>query len=370
MRIALTVEALSPNLSGIGRYTWELASRIGRSASIDDLTFYRDGRMWTDPAVFLSDAASPSRRRRFRLPRRLRKYVEDRGLRDRLFHGPNYFLPPRVEGGVITVHDLSVFRFPESHPVERIRHFEREFASSIARAAHVITDSRTVRDEVIAFAGLAPERVTAVPLGVSEAFRPHEEDVLRPVLGRYGLEPDRYALCVSTLDPRKKIEELLAAWMDLPPDLHRMWPLVVIGSSGWLSDDLQAMLARGAEKGWVKYLGFVPETDLPALYAGARLFVYPSIYEGFGLPPVEAMASGVPVVISSAACLVEVAQGAALQVKPEDREAFGKMLVQGLTDESWRASARRQGLIVAASYCWDRCATETVSVYVNTVASR
>ena len=122
-------------------------------------------------------------------------------------------------------------------------------------------------------------------------------------------------------------------------------------------------MEKGGREGWVRYLGFVPDADLPLLYAGAALFVYPSVYEGFGLPPVEAMASGVPVVVANASCLPEVTGGAAMLVAPEDVDDFARRLEQALVDDAWRAQARADGLRVAARYSWDRCARETVEVY-------
>jgi len=241
-------------------------------------------------------------------------------------------LHPGADKGVITVHDLSVFKFPEMHPAERVRQFERDFSRSVAQSVHVITDSQTTRAEVMAFTGLNASRVTAVPLGVSAAYAPRPADEIAAQLRKYSLRPGAYALCVSTLEPRKKIEQLLSAWEYLPAALQREFPLMLVGSSGWLNEAVQAKLHRGAVQGWVRYLGYVPESDLPALYAGAAVFVYPSTYEGFGLPPVEAMACGVPVVVSGHSCLPEVTQGAALLVEPDDVPAFAAALEKSLRD--------------------------------------
>lgn len=363
MRIALTVEALTPHLSGIGRYVWELAQRIGAEPSVEDVAFYRSGAWIADPARLLAEGGSVAPVSRFRVPRWAKKWHNSRMASGRLFHGPNYFLPDGVDHGVVTVHDLSVFRFPETHPAARLQHFERAFADTVARATHIITDSETVRNEVIAFTGKSSDRVTAVPLGVAPAFRAYAPAVLAPVLATAGLVAGEYALCVSTLEPRKKIAELLNAWRTLPVAVRRHWLLVIAGGAGWLSDDLKATLARGESEGWVRYLGYVAEDDLPALYAGATLFVYPSIYEGFGLPPVEAMACGVPVIVSNGSCLPEVTRGAAMLVDPDDQAAFTRALEKGLTDDYWRSEAREAGLRVAATYCWERCARETVAVY-------
>ncbi len=355
------IDALGPQLSGIGRYTWELCRYLPKAAGMSDVRFFGRGRRIDDPQVLLR-GDEPSRRRR--LPNVLRDAMTRRDLRAGLVHGPNYFLPPQVESGIITVHDLSVFRYPETHPAARIVEFERQFASSLARARHVITDTETVRQEVIAYFSLREEQVTAVPLGVDAHYRPHSADELGPVLAALGLRSGGYALCVSTFEPRKKIVELLAAWQRLPKDVRNAVPLVLAGAAGWRNEALHQKIEAGVAAGWLKHLGFVPEASLPPLYAGATLFLYPSIYEGFGLPPVEAMASGVPVIVAERSCLPEVCGGCARFVDPDDAEGFSAAIAAALADETWRAQARASGLRRAAGYDWSRCAERTAGIYL------
>lgn len=357
MRVTLDVDALSPEPSGIGRYTWELCMGLARSGRIDELRYFARGRLLPDPRILLTDAKLPRRRR-------LRRLVDGwnvkRTLRSTLVHGPNYFLPGTAERGIITVHDLSVFRFPETHPAARVEAFERRFQKSLERAAHVITDTETVRRELIDMFSVHPGCVTAVPLGVSTRFRPFANDTS---LGRRGLEDGRYGLCVSTLEPRKKISELIQAWRRLPERVREGFPLVLAGGEGWLNDDLRAEIEQAVSEGWLRHLGFVDEDDLPALYSGAALFVYPSIYEGFGLPAVEAMASGVPILVSNRSCLPEVCGDAARYVDPEDLEGFSAAIEEALSDEEWRARAVERGLVRAAEFTWTRCIGATVAVY-------
>ncbi|EQB33084.1 glycosyltransferase family 4 protein [Sphingobium ummariense] len=368
LKVALSVEALSPRLSGIGRYNLELVRRLREEPGLEALRFYR-GTQWIEAPERLLMETSPAARRWLRLPRPLRVARDRRVGRGHVFHGPNYFLPDWVEGGVVTVHDLSILRFPETHPEERRRYFERRFADSLARTAHVVTDSETMRREAVETLSLDPERVTAVPLGVDARFHPRSREELAGPLARHGLSTDGYALCVSTVEPRKRIAELLLAWERLPASVRSRWPLMVTGGEGWLSDAVRAAMERGAREGWVRYLGYVPEEELPLLYAGAALFVYPSIYEGFGLPPVEAMASGVPALVANASCLPEVTGAAAMLVEPEDIAGFSAAIEQALTDAAWRAKATATGLEVASAYGWDRCVRETVRVYEAVAAN-
>ena len=369
LKVVLSVEALSPSLTGIGRYTWELAQRLPMHAQLQGVQFYRGGR-WVDEPASLLQAAAPKAaaakaklRLRLNQPRWLRDWRTSAACRGRVFHGPNFFLPACAEAGVATVHDLSVFKYPETHPLERIKHFEREFTDSMARAAHLVTDSEATRLEVMSFLAWPAEKITAVPLGVSSQFAPASDAALAPCLAKYGLTFKRYALCVSTLEPRKKIANLLQAYQSLPPQVREQYPLVLVGGAGWLSDALHQEIDRLAGQGWLRYLGFLPEADLPALYAGARAFVYPSIYEGFGLPVLEAMASGVPVVASIYSSLPEVTQGAAQLVDPDDIDALALGIQTSLCDEPWRATACKTGLAVAQSFTWSRCIDRTVDVY-------
>jgi glycosyltransferase involved in cell wall biosynthesis len=367
VEVTLWVDALQPQLSGIGRYCWELCKGLPRHPALDRVHFYGRGTLLDRPEELLSGGVT--RRRRPRWLRRWTRWSDRRRLAGSLFHGPNYFLPPFVERGVVTVHDLSVFRFPETHPAERVKQFEREFDSAIARAAHVITDTETVREELLQSCSLPADRVSAVPLGVDPAFRPRPRETLAAPLAAFGLAPGAYALCVSTLEPRKKIGELLAAWRRLPPPLRDRFPLVLAGGAGWRNEAVLEDIARGTAEGWLRHLGFVPEADLPLLYAGAALFLYPSTYEGFGLPPLEAMASGVPVVVSSSSCLPEVCGSAALYCRPDDPDDLFEAARRGLEDSAWQSSASALGLDRAAAFSWQRCIDGTAAAYSRASAA-
>ena len=377
LKLVFSVDAIFPPLTGIGRYAWELASRFVHHPDIESIKFCSNGHWVLDPALLLDQQRSTgAKTRSFKLRPpsllarqnwavTLHRHVVQRmsPFCDHLAHGPNYFLPLACDSGIATVHDLSIFKFPETHPVERVRYFEREFEETLNRATHLITDTKTVRKEIIEAFNWPEEKITAIPLGVAPEFFPRLEEELIPVLDRFQLHPGAYSLCVSTLEPRKKIDLLLLAYQRLPKALLRAFPLVLIGSKGWLSDALIADIEQGQAAGWLRYLGYVEEIYLPFLYAGAKAFLYPSTYEGFGLPVLEAMASGVPVLTSNKSCLPEISGGAGLQVDVDDIEGLRNGIENVLTNESWRQFAIDHGLRNAQDFTWTRCAEQTLNVY-------
>ena len=382
LNVVLAVDAVFPPLTGIGRYALELAHRLPNTGAIQSVRYYSFGRWLDGVDQLLIEPQSPVSRQQ--LTANLRVWAARQpwlvllvyarlmpmlsrlrlsGIDDAVYHSPNYFVPDFPGATVATIHDLSYLRYPETHPKARVAYIEYELPRSLRRADFLITSSESTRQEVIQTFSWPEDRIAVVPLGVADRYRPQASPQVEAVLTHYGLTYAGYCLCVSTLEPRKKIDRLLAAYSRLPSSLRQQWPLVIVGGRGWLSDKLHADILDAQVAGWVRYLGYVHEADLPALYAGARAFCFPSIYEGFGLPVLEAMASGVPVLTSNASCLPEVANGAALLVEPDDIGAFSDHLQRLLTDDEWRSAAIERGLGNASGLTWDNCARNTASIY-------
>lgn len=362
VKLILGVDSLSPTLTGIGRYTWELATRLEKNPEIAQISYFRPGLFVREPSILINKKKIFSTSH-VKVPNFLHKMYWTERSKNQVFHAPNFFLPSYVQCGVATVHDLSVFKFPETHPIERVRMFDKFFMRTLDIAQHLITPSETVRQEVIDYFNWPSHQITAVYNGVASDFYPRKSHQVSAVLKRYGLTVNTYTLCVSTIEPRKSIDRLIAAYAQLPKKMTSLFPLVLIGHKGWNSEGLHEQIETAQHAGWLHYLGFVEEKDLSSLYAGARLCVYPSIYEGFGLPVAEAMASGVPVITSNRSCLPEIADGAATLIDPDDISAFTLSLETALTDEVWRESAITKGLLVARKYTWDECIVRTVGVY-------
>lgn len=376
--LILGADSISAPLTGIGRYAYELARRLPEQAGVSRVRYFALGRWVSLESLLGADRAgrpdqAPSLRsllagnrlavQAFRTLMPAVQRWRLRGETEAVFHSPNFFLPPFPGRTVTTVHDLSHHIYPEFHPAARIDYMRRMLPDSLARAHHVITVSESARQDLITHLGYPAGRITAVPLGVNPVFRQHSAEELAPLLTRLGLQAQGYTLYVGTIEPRKNLDRLLNAYEALPPALRQRIPLVMAGSPGWRSEHTHARMERAASAGWLQYLRFVAQADLPALYAGAALFAYPSLYEGFGLPVLEAMASGVPVVTSDVSSLPEVVGDVALSVAPEDTDALAAALARGLQDTAWRSQATSAGLARAASFTWERCVERTMAVY-------
>lgn len=361
MQVSLSVDALDINLSGIGRYCWELARGLETDDRVDRVRFFIGSTWVNKPEKLLHAGYKHPRDSRWRAA--ANHWWNHGRIAQPVIHSPNYFLPDWAESGISTVHDLSVFKYPETHPVERVKAFEAGFSSTIKRAHLILTDCEWTRQEVLEYTGLYPHQVVAVPLGVGPEFHPRRVGALVEFAAEYGLTPGQYGLCVSTMEPRKRIIRLIAAWRALPLSLRARYPLVLAGGIGWHNESLMVEVERGRAEGWLHYLGYINETDLPLLYAGARVFAYPSQYEGFGLPPLEAMASGVPAIVSVGTCLEETAGPAAALIDPDDVVGFTNLLHQLLTDDQEHARLSISGRRHASQYNWNRCVSQTVDTY-------
>ena len=376
MKVILSVDQIKYPITGVGRYSYELVTELHRLPQIESLRYFRGAGF--DPELVRMEGnigplsrfgrhmlAAPGALQLFREISAFRQANALRGYEDSLFHGTSFYLPPFSGRSVVTIHDLSPFVWPECHPPERVRYMEVEVGLAIERATLLITDSQYTRTEVANYFGIPLEHIHTVPLASATCFFPREKTQVSLCLNKHGLDYQRYSLFVGTVEPRKNLLTLLDAYERLPVKLSKQWPLVLTGYRGWRSEKIHDRIAQGARAGWVKYLGFVDSEDLPLLYAGAWLFVFPSLYEGFGLPLLEAMSSGIPVVCSRSSCLPEVAEGVALMCDAHDVQALTDSIERGLEDSSWRIQAISSGLTRAKDYSWGRCAQATADVYVS-----
>ena len=374
MKIILATNALSPHPTGIGRYVWELATRLPNEEGIEAVRYFSRGQWVNDVHAQLHPAATKQALKQRLMQNRLLVSawwaISPLLMRHRLakfanhiYHGPNFYLPPFPGKSIATIHDLSVYRCPQYHKPHHVNDMQREIPVSLKRADFLITVSEFTRQEVITHFGWPEDKIRAIHLGVTPQYHPRLPHETQSVLTEMGLTHGRYALCISTIEPRKNIEGLLSAYERLPAGTRQAFPLVLAGGSGWNNEAIMRRIAQGQAQGWLSYLGYVPETALPIIVAGARSFLFPSFYEGFGLPVLEAMASGIPVVTSNRSSLPEVAQGAALLVDPDDIPTLTEAIARSLEDDAWRDVAIAASLQVAARYSWETMARQTADVY-------
>ena len=374
LRIGLNSQKLLSMNTGVGNYTYNLVRNL---LAVDRenrycLFFFNE---FTDGKNLFSSSVAPYRveqsgystRRntprilweQLMLPRRARACKVD------VFHYIDHTLSliRKPCPTVITVHDLAFFRVPEMYNLSR--RFYKQFVSqrSIRRANRVITISEFTRREILELTGVDGDRVEVIPYGISSIFRPlPAEGEVEAYRVRAGL-PDKFVLFVGTLQPRKNVDGLVRAFHQARRKAAFPHKLVLCGGRGWLYDEIFDLIKRLGLTDHVRYMDSVPHEELPVVYNLADLFVYPSWFEGFGLPPLEAMACGTPVICSSATSLPEVVGDAGITIPPSDIDGLADAIARVLDDGELAAGMSRAGLERARRFSWEENARRTIDVY-------
>jgi glycosyltransferase involved in cell wall biosynthesis len=283
---------------------------------------------------------------------------------------------------VVTIHDMGYMRFPESHTPAQRRYLRLSTSWSVRAASHLIAISGATRDDLVHYAGARPEKISVVHHGVSPRFHPIEDrDAIAAAQAKYAITPP-YFLYVGTIQPRKNLVRLIEAFAQVAGHMSHVantidndplrpvtcdLQLVIAGKRGWLTNEIERQSAQlfGSDSPAVRFTGYAADEDLPALLSGALAFVFPSLYEGFGMPLLEAMACGTPVLASATSALGEIAGDAALLIDPEETAAVAAGLARLANDAALRADLRARGLARAAQFTWERCAEETLRVLVD-----
>ena len=284
-----------------------------------------------------------------------------------LFHGVHSVVPiASPVPTIVTVHDLAFMRFTQTFRAYNRAYLDFATRLSVRRAARVLVVSEHTKREVVGLLGVPAERVVVTPNAVREHFRPPEPAALAAFRAKKGL-PERFLLYVGTLEPRKNLTTLLDAYAEVIR--HHDVPLIVGGGKGWLYDAVFQRLEQLGLRERVQFVGYIEEEELPLWYAAATLFVFPSLYEGFGMPPLEAMACGTPVVTSNSSSLPEVVGDAGLMAPPHDSAAFAAAISRVLSDPALHQELRERGLVQATRFSWRVTAERTLAAYEAVAAS-
>jgi glycosyltransferase involved in cell wall biosynthesis len=373
IHIGLDYTAAVHQSAGIGRYTREIVKALAILAAPSSFTphyrlFVADaGRHFTPPVpgpnfawctTGLTERWLARLWYRLRLPLPIETWT---GPLD-LFHATDFVLPP-VKTGVctlVTIHDLSFVREPDTVMPGMSGHLNRWVPYSVRRASHVIAVSEATRQDLIELYQTPPEKISVLHHGVGSEFRRVEEpEQLAAVRQKYKLGEQPFILSVGTIQPRKNYQRLIQAFAQI----HSKVLLVIAGGQGWRQEEIFNEVQKLGLENRIHFIGFVAETDLPALYSAAELFIYPSLYEGFGLPVLEAMACGTPVIASNQSSLPEVVGPAGLLVNPRDVTELAAAMSQLLEDLTLRRRLSQAGQIQAARFTWPTVATRLISLY-------
>jgi glycosyltransferase involved in cell wall biosynthesis len=373
VRVGIDGRALaSSTQSGVENYVRKLARALAKLDEKPEIIAYTD-RALPDRGVEGLLQQGGIETKVIRAPRGwLQVALPWRLWRDRvdLTHLPSTIVPFLVPcPAVVTVHDLAFRHYPQTYSRKDLRMQSRALGSSALRAAHFIAVSENTARDLISLVRIPPERVSVIPLGVSPIFTPDGPPPAADAFPQAAQMSSGYLLHAGGLHPRKNIERLLDAYVGLRADMS-LPRLVIVGDveTGWGRRAVQKAQSLGLGD-HVIFTGPLPEEVLAALYRGARLVVYPSLYEGFGLPILEGMASGVPVLTSDRSSMPEVAGDAAILVDPESTKEIAEGLKAGLTDERLRENLTAAGLTRSRYYTWELTAKETLGVYERVAAS-
>lgn len=282
-----------------------------------------------------------------------------------IFHATNYLLPYCSHArSILTIYDLSILKFSQFHPLKRRIVFSKGRLSNSAKACDaVIACSEATKTDIVDILNVRPEKIKVIYAAISPEFsKIDNKQLIDNVLKKYSL-PEKYILYVGTLEPRKNVARLIEAFKKIKDRVKGEYRFVLIGGRGWHYKDIFATINRLRLDDSVVYLDYLTREDLPPILNGAEAFVYPSLYEGFGLPPLEAMACGVPTVVSKVSCFPEVVGDAALKVNPYSIDDIADGIYRILTDGGLRETLRQKGLERVKNYSWERTARETLTLY-------
>lgn len=374
MKIGIDIQCLTRPLTGVGYYTLGLLKGMASLPVSDEIfPFYFSSRGHVELPAKVYKKMAPEVKK---IPGRILSVGWKRigfppvnwlirGMD--LYHFPDFVARPVKRKPIVTtIYDLSFKRYPEFTEPKNLKYLDTSLPGSIERSDRIIVISAFTRDELINLYPLSGNKISVIHGGVDESF--HEsftDDELMRIRFRFNL-PEKYILTVGTWEPRKNLSRLLQAWGNLRMDGKLGgYKLVMVGMKGWLCGEIEQKFRNQAGQRGVMSIGYVPRTCLPAIYRGASAFIYPSIYEGLGLPPLEAMACDVPVAAARAGAIPEVLGKAALYFDPTDTREMADAINTIITREELATRLRNLGKEQIKDFTWEKTAEKTIQVYHN-----
>lgn len=366
MHIGIDCRLPTYRMGGISQYTIHLIHALGALVADESFTIFHSRK---ETRAFLPPANSRFSRRNLWTPchhrfERQALAVELLPRRLDVLHSPD-FIPPAAGARrrVITVHDLTFLYYPEFLTAESRRYYTGQIEWAVTAADHIIADSEATRRDTIAMLGVGPTRVTTIHLAANPIYTAHySAGEIEKTVAEYGVGRG-FILAVGTLEPRKNLVTLLRAYHKMRQTRAISVPLVLVGGKGWMYDDIFAAIADLGLTDHVIHLSGIPDEKLAHLYRAAGVLAFPSHYEGFGLPALEAMHAGCPVVASNRGSLPEVVGEAAISLEPDDVDAWAEALGRVLSNPSLTQSMSAAGLVQAEGFSWKRTAVATLEIY-------
>jgi len=376
LRLSFNATAIKGNLTGIGNYAYQLANAILKKNECN-VDFF-NGHSWS-PILKHAQSTSLARYKglirdhvpySYEIARKMMQLAFTKGIKNAdIYHEPNYLAFQTDVPTVITVHDLSWIIYPELHPKSRVRALNLNFEKSLQQAQYIITDSHYIKQQLVNTFNCPSDKVIPVHLGFNDKIKDLTPDLIELCLARHNLKQKQFLLVLGTIEPRKNIRIALDAFTSLPSNIRKAYPLVIVGMKGWLYADLEKQLKKMMDDDEIKVLGYLPEQEVNALLNASKMLIFPSIYEGFGLPPLEAMACATPVIGSNASSIPEVIGQAGILLDPNDSSGFKESIVRLIDDDTLYRDLASLSLARSRLFSWEKCASETIHVYKKMNAS-
>lgn len=359
---------LSP-FTGIARYTYENSKRIKQSYNYSvyfnyiypskNLLENRDKKTKRkSPINFLS-------KNRF-LKKYNRRFINTINILNYktydIYWQPNMIPNPHIKAKKIvsTVHDLSFLHYPKSHPKERIEYFEKYFVKQVLKSNYIITGSNFTKEEIVKYLDFDPDKVRVIYHGIDHnLYKKYQKHILNKTKQKFNL-PDNFLLFVGSIEPRKNLLTLLKAFNSLEEKLKQKYPLFLVGASGWQNDDILQEINQSPN---INYIGYIKDEELPHIYNLATVFIYPSLYEGFGIPPLEAMACATPTIVSNTTSMPEVCQNATLYINPLDISDIKDKILLLLKNQNLQRELIEKGLQRAKKFTWEKSALKHMELF-------